>query len=264
MLHVHQSPAETIRIGLVLRKEDFGKKKKKENSAAYKVPKDESTEGRPRYHVGHEQIERLMALGFSQKRIAELLGISRITLWRRMQEVQVDGRYDDITANQLDELVENYRKLHPYAGEREMLGHVRSKQPNVQRHRVRESIHRVDPINTALRWHDKLHRKPYSVPSPNTLWHIDANLKLLRRGFVIQAAVDGFSRISVYAKCSLDNKAQTTLTSFTAAEWVYGTPSRVRYDFRRENIQVGQHNRLANLLRTRSLNRGSIITIKQS
>ena len=60
-----------------------------------------------------------------------------------MQELQVDGRYDDITDNQLDELVENYRKLHPYTGEREMLGHIRSKQLNVQRHRVRESIHRV-------------------------------------------------------------------------------------------------------------------------
>ena len=44
-----------------------------------------------------------------------------------MQELQVDGRYDDITDSELDELVENYQKLHRYIGEREMLGHIRSK-----------------------------------------------------------------------------------------------------------------------------------------
>jgi len=136
-----------------------------------------------------------------------------------------------------------------------LLGHIRSKQLNVQRHRVRDSIHRVDPINTALRWHDKLHRKPYSVSSSNSLWHIEANLKLVRWGFVIQAGIDGYSRIIVYAKCSLDNKAETTLTLFTAAERVYGKPSRVRCDYGKENIRVAEH-----MLRTRGLNRGSIIT----
>ena len=59
---MYQSRAETIRIGLVLRKEDL---EKKQDSAVYKVPKEESTGGRSRYHIGQEQIERLMALGFS-------------------------------------------------------------------------------------------------------------------------------------------------------------------------------------------------------
>ena len=31
----------------------------------------------------------------------------------------------------------------------------------------------TDPINTALRWRGNLsNRRPYSVPGPNSLWHI--------------------------------------------------------------------------------------------
>ena len=65
---MHQSRAQTVRIGLVLRKGDLEKKK---DSAAYKVPKEGSTGRRPRHHDGQEQIERLMALEFSRKRIGE-------------------------------------------------------------------------------------------------------------------------------------------------------------------------------------------------
>ena len=30
----------------------------------------------------------------------------------------------------------------------------------------------TDPINTALRWREITPRRPYSVPRPNSLWHI--------------------------------------------------------------------------------------------
>ena len=36
---------------------------------------------------------------------------------------------------------------------------------------LRKVIHDIDPINTALRWNAKLHRRTYSVPGPNSLWH---------------------------------------------------------------------------------------------
>ena len=42
----------------------------------------------------------------------------------------------------------------------------------MSREQIRETIRRTDPLNTALRWHGTTARQPYSVPGPNSLWHI--------------------------------------------------------------------------------------------
>ena len=94
----------------------------------------------------------------------------------------------------------------------------------------------------------------YSVPSPHSLWHIDSNLKLIRWGFPIQGAVDRYSRVVIYARCSPNNTAATTLECFMEAVKVHGRPSRVRCDYGGENRLVG-----LNMLESRGLNRGSII-----
>ncbi len=52
------------------------------------------------------------------------------------------------------------------------VGVLRSQGVFVQRHRVRRVLHKIDPISSALRWHSKTKRIIYSVPGPNTLWHI--------------------------------------------------------------------------------------------
>ena len=200
-----QTEAEEVRSCFIRRQEQLEKTK---DSRSYRAPKEDSAGGRRRYHVRRDQIERLLSLCFTHTRIAELLGISRMTLWRRMRELDVEATYDGISDDELDKLVEEYRKVHPFTGERELLGHIRSRELHIQRYRVRDSIHRVDPINTALRWHDKLQRKPYSVPRPNSLWHIDANLKLVRWGFVIQASMDGYSRVVVY-RCQMFPQQQS-------------------------------------------------------
>ena len=42
----------------------------------------------------------------------------------------------------------------------------------VTRERVREAIRNTDPINNASRWREVSARRTYSVPGPNSLWHI--------------------------------------------------------------------------------------------
>ena len=84
---------------------------------------------------------------------------------------------------------------------------------------VRASLERVDPVGVAGPWsqHRCVLRRVYSVPYPNAVWHIDSNLRLVRWGFVVHGAIDGFSRLIVYLHCSLNNQAQTVAHHFLTA-----------------------------------------------
>ena len=60
-------------------------------------------------------------------------------------------------------------------------------------------------------------RRPYSVPGPNSLWHIDGHHKLIRWRIVTHGGIDGYSRLIVYLKASSNNKSQTVLANFLRA-----------------------------------------------
>lgn len=54
-----------------------------------------------------------------------------------------------------------------------VMGHLRAMGVMVSRDRVRSVIRRIDPLNIALRWHQNTtYRRPYSVPGPNSSWHL--------------------------------------------------------------------------------------------
>jgi hypothetical protein len=93
------------------------------------------------------------------------------------------------------------------------------------------------------------------VNGPNSLWHIDANLKLVRWGITVQGCIDGFSRVMVMAKVSTNNRAETVLQYFKEAEVQHGRPSRIRCDYGAENRRVAEY-----MLESRGLNRGSVLT----
>ena len=61
-------------------------------------------------------------------------------------------------------------------------------------------------------------------------WHI-----------VIHGAIDGYSRIPVFLKCSTNNRADTMLAYFEEAVHTYGLPLRVRTDLGGENFGVAQY-----------------------
>ena len=44
---------------------------------------------------------------------------------------------------------------------------------------LRRAIHDKDPINTSLRWNAKIVRRSFSVPGPNSLWHIGNVLNII-------------------------------------------------------------------------------------
>ena len=132
--------------------------------------------GRPKIHVDIDRVCTLREMGISWSVISKLLGISRRTLYQRCKEanVLVTYRCDPVapTDDEIDGVVQNLKKSMPNTGERLVIGHFRAIGMCVSRERIRKSIHRVDPLNTALRWNYKIHRRVYSVAGPNSLWHI--------------------------------------------------------------------------------------------
>ena len=58
----------------------------------------------------------------------------------------------------------------PSAGQRLVEGGLRQRGLRIQRHRIQESIRRVDPVLRTLRAAQQIIRRVYSVPCPNALW----------------------------------------------------------------------------------------------
>ena len=125
--------------------------------------------GRPRLVVSKDQIESLQEIGFTWAKIATMLGISRSSLLRRKEEFQIT-RYNELTDEELDRVVEAILARAPRSGERLIVGSLRSRGLNVKRARLRESIMRMDPISRLLRRRRCIKRRKYNVPGANFLW----------------------------------------------------------------------------------------------
>ena len=105
-----------------------------------------------------------------------MLGISRMTLHRRRVDWgMITEPTRVVTDDQLMALVRQLRCELPEVGQSMLAGRVRAMGLRVTRSRLRDAVRRSDPLNTALRWHGLTNRRPYSVPRPNSLWHIDKN-----------------------------------------------------------------------------------------
>ena len=230
-----------------------------ENSYNCPIASTGNRPGRPHYVIREEQIRFLRELHFSWVKIANLLGVSESTLRRRRilygMTAEEEPKWETITDDELERTVRAIQQLTPNIGQARLLGALRSRGLNIQRKRVRNCLRSIDPIGTALRWRSPIYRRKYSVPTPNALWHIDGNHKLIRWRLVIHLCIDGYSRLIIYAHCCNNNKAITVLNQFIEGVNNYGLPSRVRSDHGMENFKVAQF-----MLQQRGTRRGSIIT----
>ena len=159
-------------------------------------------------------------MGFTWTKIAQMFGVSRWTLYRRVREFNLQDMtsFSSMADSQLDEIIREYLRQHgSTTGQTYIAGYIRSLGLRIQRRRIRESMARVDPRNTALRWACVVRRRKYSVPWPNSLWHLDGHHSLIRWSMVIHGCIDGFSRRIMFLKCSNNNLLQTVLDLFLHA-----------------------------------------------
>ena len=189
-----------------------------------------------------ETLEDLRGLGFSWEKISRLFGVSQWTIYRRVQSygLQNTTQFSLLSDAELDPLViDHLNRQGLTTGRTYIAGYLKLLGLRVQRRRVRESLTRVDPVNTALRWGIVVSRRQYSVPWPNSLRHLDGHHSLVRWGLVIHGCIDGFSRRILFLKCSNNNLSQTVLELFFKAIEKDGFwPSRIHVDYGVENVLV--------------------------
>ena len=184
--------------------------------------------------------------------------VSTWTISRRVKELGIEDLlgYSNITDGELDRSVRDFKLSHGISVGRSLVtGHLHSLGIRVQQKRVTESLSRVDPDNSRLRRSILIRRRSYSVPGPNSLWHIDGHHSLIRWGFVIHGAIDGFSRLITFLRCATNNTKETVVTLFDDSILKFGIPSRVRTDKGGENVLVWER-----MTKLRGPDRGSFLT----
>ena len=140
--------------------------------------------GRPKYVIKPEQLIFLRDLQFSWTQIASLYGISRRTLYNIRCNSDVAAlsisNSTIISDHDLQEMILDIKTMMPETGQTMIKGILHARGIHISVTRIRDAIAIVDPVNTALRWAAPRHRRVYSVPYSNALWHIDGNHKLIR------------------------------------------------------------------------------------
>ena len=86
--------------------------------------------------------------------------LEHLSLFSTMSDEEIDSIIQDFIARHGSTTDETYLR-----------GHFRAMGYTVQRRRIRESLNRVDPRNTPLRWGALVSRRVHLVPWPNSLWH---------------------------------------------------------------------------------------------
>ena len=133
-------------------------------------------------------------------------------------------RYTDISDSSLDEIIRAFKADQPHCGFSMVQGHLLANGVKVQR-RIRESLQRIDPVGVLHRWQQTINRRSYSVPGPNSLWHINGHHSLIRWRMIIHGGIDGYSRMIVYLHCSTNNRSETVFHLFHEAIKVFNVPS---------------------------------------
>ena len=112
-------------------------------------------------------LEDLLSLGFSKQKIATICGVSRWTVYKRIQQFNLEhlSEFSNLSYVELAQIIGDYTSRHGRTtGQVLIMGYLHSLGIRVQRTRVRNSMTRIDPANSALRLGAAVYRRMYQVP----------------------------------------------------------------------------------------------------
>ena len=135
-------------------------------------------------------LENLIKGGFTVREISAIAGISERTIYKPMTEFDLKIRdLFKVSDNQLDlELL-----AYPFCGEIVLRELLKDLSFNVERYRLRDTIHRVSDFGAQARKNRRLKRRVYNAKGVNNLWHIDTNHTFIKWYIIIFGAIDGYS-----------------------------------------------------------------------
>lgn len=143
---------------------------------------DRSGGRRPKFVIQKEQLMLLRELRFTWSTIAKMYGVSRRTIYNiRMNHSLLNAHFPaftEISDDELEIVIADIKKEMPDVGQTMLRGILESKGIHVSTTRIRECLSNLNPSNS--QWPRPIRRRVYSVPYPNSLWHIDGNHKLVR------------------------------------------------------------------------------------
>uniref|UniRef100_A0A669ES34 Integrase core domain-containing protein n=1 Tax=Oreochromis niloticus TaxID=8128 RepID=A0A669ES34_ORENI len=195
--------------------------------------------GHPKIVLEREKLKNLLDTQLPVSCIAKCLGVSRRTIFRRMQEfdLSVRGTYSTMNDQELDNIISAIKNQMPNAGYRMW--------------RMMASMHRVDAVGIFTRITELgcVVRRSYSVRGPLSLVHIDTNHKLIRCTLYFKSVL--------YLDAATNNRAKTAFSFFLRSAQLHGLPSRVRADQGVENLDIAHF-----MFATRGTGRASFISGK--
>ncbi|PFX32689.1 hypothetical protein AWC38_SpisGene2508 [Stylophora pistillata] len=147
-------------IVLILRDATMQSNESNEDSYSAPFVPHVSGLGRKKYDITKEQLEHLRSLFFSWTQIANMLQVSISTIQRRRREFglgDVFEGFSNITDDELDQIYLSITgnasegPVTPNIGRRRFIGALRSRGLHVQRWRVTDCLHRLDPVDGKTR-----------------------------------------------------------------------------------------------------------------
>ena len=130
------------------------------------VDRSNSGKGRPRFVVSQQQLWVFAVPVIHMDRYSIITGCVTNNHLQTKRRIW-NGRRSSYN------LVQDVQQDLPYCGEVMFIGRLRSMGFFATRSCLRQALQETDPINRPLRWGGCIRpRQPYSVPGPNSLWHI--------------------------------------------------------------------------------------------
>ena len=103
------------------------------------------------------------------KSVAQVLGISERTLFRRREEFNMEDTHSNISDTDLKSTIYCILQQTPCVGETYVRIGLVAPKIFVPRHRVRECLRSLDPVGRAMRRRFTIQRRLHNVAAPNHL-----------------------------------------------------------------------------------------------